>query len=64
MTVQKSKSSESNQLIEEEDLRKMIAEAAYYHAEHRGFEGGNMDDDWYFAEAEIKAIHSQEKPHR
>jgi len=31
----------------------MIAEAAYYHAEARGFEGGHDMDDWLEAEAEI-----------
>lgn len=31
----------------------MIAEAAYYHAEARGFEGGQEMDDWLEAEAEI-----------
>jgi len=32
----------------------MIAEAAYFRAMARGFEGGNPDDDWYAAEAEIE----------
>jgi hypothetical protein len=45
------------------DIRQMIAEAAYYHAEHRGFQGGNMDDDWRLAEAEIEAKLSEEQPH-
>ena len=48
---------------EGEDIRLMTAEAAYYHAERRGFEGGDMDEDWYLAEAEIEAILSDEKPH-
>lgn len=46
-----------------EDIRRMIAEAAYYHAEKRGFQGGDMDADWYMAEAEIEAMLLQEKPH-
>ena len=29
-------------------------EAAYFRALARGFEGGDPDDDWYAAEAEIK----------
>lgn len=32
-----------------------IAEAAYYHAEHRGFNGGDPVTDWLAAEAEINA---------
>ena len=31
----------------------MIAEAAYYRAEHRGFVGGDTADDWLQASAEI-----------
>ncbi len=31
----------------------MIAEAAYYLAEHRGFQGGDPVQDWLRAEAEI-----------
>jgi len=31
----------------------MIAEAAYYLAEHRGFQGGDPVRDWLLAEAEI-----------
>ncbi len=36
----------------------MIAEAAYYRAEKRGFTEGYSLDDWLFAEAEIKGVHS------
>ncbi len=32
----------------------MVATAAYYRAESRGFEGGNSEDDWYEAEAELR----------
>lgn len=34
-------------------LRAMIAEAAYYHAERRGFEPGHELEDWLQAEAEL-----------
>jgi hypothetical protein len=34
----------------------MIAEAAYYKAEHRGFSGGSPDSDWWEAEKEIDAM--------
>ena len=37
-----------------EELHNLIAEAAYYRALARGFEGGHADEDWYAAEAEIK----------
>lgn len=33
--------------------RQMIAEAAYYLAEHRGFDGGDPVQDWLTAEQEI-----------
>lgn len=35
------------------DRYQMIAIAAYYRAEHRGFMGGNPVEDWLAAEAEI-----------
>jgi hypothetical protein len=34
----------------------MIAEAAYFRAEARGFEGGDSVRDWLEAEAEVDAI--------
>jgi hypothetical protein len=37
-----------------EELREMIAEAAYYRAERRGFNGGFELEDWLEAEAEVK----------
>lgn len=37
----------------------MIAEAAYYCAERRGFSGGNPLQDWVEAEAEIDRLLSQ-----
>jgi hypothetical protein len=39
--------------IEPEQRRAMIAEAAYYHAERRGFEAGHELEDWCLAEGEI-----------
>ncbi len=39
-----------------EDRYRMIAEAAYFRAESRGFEGGNDLDDWLAAEMEIDEI--------
>ena len=39
-----------------EQLRQMIAEAAYFRAQRRGFQGGNAVDDWLAAEAEVKQV--------
>ena len=36
-----------------------IAVAAYFHAEHRGFNGGDPLEDWLAAEAEINAAHNK-----
>jgi hypothetical protein len=36
-----------------EQRRQMIAEAAYYIAERRGFTEGDPERDWYEAEAQI-----------
>jgi hypothetical protein len=37
------------------EREEMIAVAAYYRAEHRGFDGGDPVADWLAAEAEIDA---------
>jgi hypothetical protein len=42
--------------------QKMIAEAAYYRAEKRGFEPGREVDDWLEAEAEITQLALEEEP--
>lgn len=39
-----------------EDRHNMIATAAYYRAERRGFNGGCETEDWLGAEAEIDAM--------
>ena len=38
-----------------EERRAMIAKAAYYRAERRGFDGESSEQDWLEAEAEIDA---------
>ena len=38
----------------DDEWRDMVATAAYYRAEERGFEGGSTEDDWYEAEAELR----------
>jgi len=35
---------------------KMVAEAAYYLAEQRGFSEGNAENDWYTAETQIDQL--------
>jgi hypothetical protein len=39
---------------QESDWHRMIAEAAYFLAEKRGFAGGHSLDDWLAAEQEVK----------
>ena len=41
-------------IVDEDDLRRHVAEAAYYLAEHRGFEPGHELEDWLEAERQIK----------
>ena len=38
----------------DDEWQDMVATAAYYRAESRGFEGGSPEDDWYEAEAELR----------
>ena len=40
-------------IVSEDQRQSMIAEAAYYHAERRGFQGGDPVADWLTAEREI-----------
>ena len=42
--------------ISAKERYQMIAEAAYFRAEKRGFTGGNIEEDWIAAEAEIDKI--------
>jgi hypothetical protein len=42
--------------LEGEDRRRLIAEAAYYRAERRGFTPGSELEDWLAAEIEIDAL--------
>jgi len=38
-----------------DERHRMIAEAAYYRAQRRGFAGGNSHQDWLDAEAKVDA---------
>jgi len=40
----------------------MISEAAYYRAEGRGFQGGDPEQDWLDAEAEVDALLLRDQP--
>lgn len=39
-----------------EERERMIRDAAYYHAERHGFNGGGPIGDWLAAESEIDAL--------
>ena len=47
---------EGNHAHAPEQRHCMIAEAAYYRAERRGFDGGDPVADWLDAEAETEAL--------
>jgi hypothetical protein len=49
----RAKSSKSSRETPQEQRQEMIATAAYFRAEQRGFTGGTELDDWLAAEAEI-----------
>ena len=38
----------------DEEWYDMVASAAYFRAESRGFDGGSAESDWYEAEAELR----------
>jgi hypothetical protein len=50
-------------VITHDQREHMIAEAAYYLAEHRHFKGGDMIHDWFQAQKEIDGKIKQEKSH-
>lgn len=53
----KSESRQGGSISVTQDQRQfMICEAAYYIAEHRGFEPGHDVDDWLEAEQQIDAV--------
>ena len=50
---------ERHRVVTSEQRHQMIAEAAYRRAQKRSFVGGNPENDWYEAEAEIGQLFSQ-----
>jgi hypothetical protein len=68
MTIAKSKDArnvkpksvaKTNLPVTPEERYRMIAEAAYFRAEKRGFVGGDMAEDWLQAEAETERLLQQ-----
>ena len=51
-----STATKSEQTLTTEQRISMIAEAAYYRAEHRGFSDSDPEHDWWEAEKEIEAM--------
>ncbi len=49
------KTSDPRNEFSDEEWREMVATAAYYRAQSRGFDEGSPEDDWYEAEAELRA---------
>jgi hypothetical protein len=47
--------SSTQQSVKQEDKHRLIAEAAYYIAERRGFQGDMVLEDWLQAEKEVNA---------
>lgn len=55
-TAQRETGRDPAQLVTPHERHRMIAEAAYFRALGRGFEGGDPVDDWVAAEREINRI--------
>lgn len=49
--------------ITEKERQHLIQEAAYYRAEHRGFLGGNPEQDWFEAESDINKLLEAPRSH-
>ena len=55
-TVLSLKSKRKTKAPTDQDFQEMIAEAAYYKAEQRGFVPGFEEEDWFQAEYEIMSM--------
>lgn len=51
-----------NKVMAGEDRQRLIAEAAYFRAEQRGFTPGRELEDWLAAEIEIDALLGEDEP--
>jgi hypothetical protein len=56
VTVKKPRAKKTMPVAGPDERRRMIAEAAYYKAQARGFGGGDEVADWLAAEAEVDAL--------
>jgi len=54
-TAKSSRKTRTGTTVDAQQRHQMIAEAAYYLAEKRGFNGGDPEQDWLTAAAEIDA---------
>ena len=54
----------SQTVFSEDERRRMIAEAAYFHAARRGFSPGGELGDWLAAEREVNALLEAGRPGR
>lgn len=61
-SMESSQSPPSASSVAEAARQKMVAEAAYYRAQKRGFVPGRELDDWFEAEAEISAYFLEQEP--
>jgi len=59
-----SKPKQTYQSILAEERRHLIAQAAYFRAERRGFQGGCPIQDWLEAEREVSQRYAQPAPPR
>jgi len=50
--------------VSAEERQRMIAEAAYFRAQQRGFAGGDSLDDWLAAERQIDQASSSAGPQK
>ena len=51
----------TSSIIPPDQRKHMIEIAAYYRAEHRGFQDGNPLQDWLEAEAEIERLMNEKR---
>ena len=56
LPMAKKRAASSISPVTEDERRGMIAEAAYYLAEQRGFAGGDPHSDWLQAEVQINHL--------
>jgi hypothetical protein len=54
--VPKATSEKPSTPVSGEELQRLVAEAAYYRAQRRGFEPGYELQDWVEAEAEVRRL--------